>query len=115
MRGSAAHDAEVVAGHHDACTEEFLPEAVHGDTSGERVAGIDEPLRETKTVLRRIRGQLAQGGWHCGIDLITDFVISPPHENVRHRFGVHLLLLNVGDGAAAFDGVLFGGELGGLR
>jgi hypothetical protein len=114
MRGSAAHDAEVVAGLHDACAEKLLPEAVHGDACGERILGIDKPLRETKTVLRRIGSQFAECGGHSGIDLLADFVIGTTHEDVRHRFGVHLLLLNVGDGAAGLDGFLLGGELGGL-
>ena len=46
MRGRIATRAEVIDAAHNAFAEELLPDAIHDDASGERIAPISDPVRE---------------------------------------------------------------------
>ena len=46
VRGNITTSPEVIHAGHDTRGEEFLPDAVHGHASGERVAFVGKPVRE---------------------------------------------------------------------
>ena len=62
MRRRFAGDAEVVGGLDEAGAEHFLPEAVDRDAGRQRVALVEEPLREAEAVPREGCRHRRQGG-----------------------------------------------------
>ena len=71
--GMAAHELT------KAGAEVLLPEPVHGDAGGERVAGIDEPAGEGETVPRFRRGEReGEKGGHLRRDLFSRLIVESP-------------------------------------
>ena len=58
MRGRAALLAEVARGADEPFAEVVLPEAIHHDAGGERIARIDDGLREFETAAADEKGLL---------------------------------------------------------
>ncbi len=62
VSGGDSLDSEVFFGFHDAGSEESGPVSVDGDSSGERVVGMEEPLCDAQTVLGGIFGPEGEDG-----------------------------------------------------
>jgi hypothetical protein len=52
MTGCFALNAEVLGRFHQAHAKNHLPIPIHGNARGERIVVIDEPRRQTKSVIR---------------------------------------------------------------
>src|SRR5690242_19021450 len=65
-RGPGALRAEIVLGFHNSFAEVLLPDAVHGDASGQRIPRIDNPLGEIEP-RRRASRRLGKDSGHTGL------------------------------------------------
>ena len=63
--------AEVFFGLDESAPKVAHPSAVDGDSGGERVGGLDEPLGEVESVAAG--GRLGKGGFHLGEDVGGEF------------------------------------------
>ncbi len=92
--------AEVIHGLNDSGAEVGLPEAIHGDSRGERICAIREPARQIEAIARRVAGR--QDFRDAGSDFFTWCVISPALQDEGVAIG------SVGHGHHSRDGIVEG-------
>ena len=102
-----ADDAEVFCGFDEAGAEDFLPEAIDGDASGQGVIRGSEPCGETEPVFGGVGGHGVEGLEGGGFDLFARLIVVAAEEDVSGGRGVAFFLLDVGDGTAVADGDAF--------
>src|SRR5438094_10364776 len=99
-----ALNTEIFDGLYDTYAKALLPEAIHVHSGGERVGGIDEPFRKTKTVPGGVLGPRRQNSRNAGFHLFALPVVFAAHEQegiarlvrfLRHHGSSDLLLNNV--------------------
>src|SRR6476646_8079473 len=90
MGGWLSLNAEVLLRLHDSVPAVVLPVTIDGDSGGQWVFGIDEPLRQREAIERRILWKRRQNCRNAGLNLVGLIPIVSSGENERVARLLHL-------------------------
>jgi hypothetical protein len=107
LGSSSPLEARAISRTDDAGPEDFLPEAVDGDTGEQRILWRYEPLREAETVAWKVGSHWRQDSGDIRCDLLARLIVHAAKENVGER-SVRLFGLDVRESASPLQCELLG-------
>ena len=78
-----ALQAEVLHCFHDAGAEILLPETIHRHPRGERMGGVEQPLRQAQAILRRVLGPRRKNRRDARLHFLAFLVVFTPQQQER--------------------------------